>query len=262
MNAAAAIEQSPVHEDLGRLVLRAPLFNGLLPHSQLTVLLREHDGKPLYRGAAEAVSIHETSFFRDVHPFEVLKTLILPALVEQKAAQRTLRIWCAACSSGQEVYSLAMILDENFPQLAAWDIRIVGTDVSPLAMERARLGRYRRVEVNRGLPARLMLKYFKRHGDEWAVSGKLRSRCEFREEDLRKPPPCESLYDLVLLRNALLYLPSDQRSPVLARISRRMQPRGYLLLGETEQAEDSTDLFEAQLAGHCYFYQPAHARRA
>jgi chemotaxis protein methyltransferase CheR len=253
---------APATTSLEQVVLRGPLRNGLLPHSQLTVLLREDQGKPMYRTATEAVSILETSFFRDLCPFEALKNIILPALIQQHAADRCVRIWCAACSTGQEAYSLAILLEEEFPQLAGWDVTILGTDLSGTALDRARSGRYRRVEVNRGLPARLLLKYFERRGDEWIVTERLRRRCEFRKEDLRELQPRGSDFDLVLLRNVLLYLPPEQRNPLLTKVRRQMKPRGYLLLGNAEQAEDSSELFEAQLAGQCYFYQPAAERRS
>jgi chemotaxis protein methyltransferase CheR len=219
-------------------------------------LLRVDRTTQLHRAVAEAMTINETSFFRDGSPFDALRETIVPRLIESNRAQRRLRIWSAASSTGQEAYSVAMLLCEHFPQLAGWDVKIVGTDISRPVTEYARAGRYRRLEVNRGLPARMLVKYLVRDGEQWEVSAKVRSLCEFHCMNLCRPLPSLPVFDLVLLRNVLLYFPQGDRSRVLGEVHRRMAPEGHLLLGNAEQAEDSSDLFAAEFAKGCYFYRP------
>jgi chemotaxis protein methyltransferase CheR len=215
-------------------------------------------GRPahLHRAVAEAMTINETSFFRDITSFEMLRKVILPELIEQRMQSRRLRIWSAASSTGQEAYSLAMSLAEYFPELAHWDVKIVGTDISRHVVDYAQKGRYRRLEVNRGLPARMLLKYTMRDGEEWEVSPRIRSMCEFRYANLCAPMPHLPEFDLVMLRNVLLYFSQHDRRTVFSEIYRKTVQGGYLVLGNAEQAEDSTNLFEVEFAANCYFYRP------
>jgi len=220
-------------------------------------LLRVDQTPQLHRAVAEAMTINETSFFRDGKPFDVLRDTILPKLVEKNAAERSLRIWSAASSTGQEAYSIAMLICEHFAELANWDVKIVGTDISRHVIEYAQRGRYRRMEVNRGLPARMLVKYLVRDGDEWEVTPNLRAMCSFQYANLCAPLPKLPVFDLVMLRNVLLYFPHQDRSCVFSDVYRQMAPGGYLLLGAAEQAEDLTNLFTAEFAKDCYFYRPA-----
>jgi len=219
-------------------------------------ILRVDQTAHLHRAVAEAMTINETSFFRDGRPFEVLRERVLPRLIEKNSAERRLRIWSAASSTGQEAYSVAMLICEHFPELANWDIKIVGTDISQEVVEYARRGRYRRLEVNRGLPARMLVKYMVRDGDEWEAPAKVRSMCEFECANLCAPLPKRPAFDLVLLRNVLLYFPQQDRGRVFREVYRQMAPEGYLLLGAAEQAEDSTKMFQAEFVKDCYFYRP------
>jgi len=219
-------------------------------------LLRVDRTPQLHRAVAEAMTINETSFFRDGKPFDALREIILPHLIEENAAQRRLRIWSAASSTGQEAYSLAMLICEHFAELASWDVKIVGTDISRQVIEYAQRGRYRRMEVNRGLPARMLVKYLVRDGDEWEVTPDLRAMCSFQYANLCAPLPKLPVFDLVMLRNVLLYFPQQDRSCVFSDVYRQMTPGGYLMLGAAEQAEDSTNLFQAEFAKDCYFYRP------
>lgn len=209
------------------------------------------------RSAAEPVSADETSFFRDRSQFHLLRDRILPALIENNQRSRTLRIWSAAACTGQEAYSVSMLLSDHFPHLDAWDVRIFGTDISRPWVQYARAARYRRREVNRGLPARMLLKYMTRDGEEWEVVPHVRDRCEFRQMNLCGPAPNLPQFDLVLLRNVLLYLSPEERSALFRTVYRHLQPNGFLLLDAGEQAEDSTRLFEPEAVGGCYFYRPA-----
>jgi chemotaxis protein methyltransferase CheR len=222
----------------------------------LVSILRTDQPTHLHRAVTEAMTINETSFFRDRGMFDVLREAVLPRLVETNAAARRLRIWSAACSTGQEAYSLAMLLCEHFPHLAGWDVKIIGTDISQQVIEIARSGRYRRLEVNRGLPARMLVKYLVRDGEEWGVAPKLRSMCDFQYANLCETLPRLPTFDLVLLRNVLLYFPQPSRGSVFRSVHRQMATGGYLVLGASEQAEDSTNLFRAEFAKECYFYRP------
>jgi chemotaxis protein methyltransferase CheR len=222
----------------------------------LVNLLRLDQPAKLHRAVAEAMTINETSFFRDVKPYDVLRETVIPRLIEQKSEQRRLRIWSAACSSGQESYSLAMLLCESFPELARWDIKIIGTDISQHVLDYAEKARYRRLEVNRGLPAKMLVRYFDRDGDEWVVKPRLRQMCEFKYANLCAPLPPLPIFDLVVLRNVLLYFPHQDRSCVFSDVYRQLSPEGYLLLGNAEQAEDSTSLFHVEFFEGAYFYRP------
>src|SRR3984885_4296968 len=215
-------------------------------------------GKPahLHRAVAEAMTVNETSFFRDIGLFEMLRKIVFPELIERRMHRRQLRIWSAASSTGQEAYSMAMSVAEYFPDLAQWDIKIIGTDISRHVVDYAQRGRYRRIEVNRGLPARMLLKYMVRDGEEWEVAPRIRSMCEFRYANLCAPMPQLPVFDLVMLRNVLLYFSQHDRRTLFSEIHRKIAPAGYLVLGNAEQAEDSTNLFEVEFAANCYFYRP------
>jgi chemotaxis protein methyltransferase CheR len=218
-------------------------------------LLKVDRAPHLHRAVAEAMTINETSFFRDLKPFEMLRETILPRLIEQRREQRRLRIWSAASSTGQEAYSLAMLIAEHFPELAGWDVKIIGTDISQYVLDYARRGRYRRLEVNRGLPARMLLKYLVRDGEEWAVSERIRSMCEFQYANLCEALPKLPVFDLVMLRNVLLYFPPQDRSYLFNDVYRLMAPDGCLVLGNAEQAEDSSAQFEVEFASSSYCYR-------
>lgn len=222
----------------------------------LVSILRTDQPAHLHRAVAEAMTINETSFFRDRRIFEALRESIVPRLIEANAATRRLRLWSAACSTGQEAYSLAMLLCEHFPLLAGWDVKIVGTDISQQVIDVARDGRYRRLEVNRGLPARMLVKYLVRDSDEWAIAPRVRSLCDFQYVNLCAALPKLPTFDLVLLRNVLLYFPQPRRGSVFRSVHRQMTRGGFLVLGASEQAEDSTNLFRAEFAQECYFYRP------
>jgi chemotaxis protein methyltransferase CheR len=219
-------------------------------------LLRSGRPAHLHRAVAEAMTVNETSFFRDVQPFEMMREVIVPSLIRERERERRLRIWSAASSTGQEAYSLAMLIAEHFPALATWDVKIVGTDISRQVVDYAQRGRYRRLEVNRGLPARMLLKYMIRTEDEWEVCSQIRSMCEFQYANLCAPLLQLPEFDLVLLRNVLLYFSQHDRGAVFSDVHRKMMPDGYLVLGNAEQAEDSTSLFEVEFAANCYFYRP------
>ena len=188
----------------------------------------------LHGKVIDALTTNETFFFRDFQPFEALRRTVLPQLIEQRAAQRRLNIWSAACSTGQEPYTLAMLLRENFPQLASWTVSILATDLSPTVLAQARAGSYNQFEVNRGLPAPLLIKYFSKQGDRWAVKDELRRGIEFRQMNLVEPWPVFPPFDIVMIRNVMIYFDVPTKQAILKKIRACIQPRGSLFLGTAE----------------------------
>ena len=215
---------------LDPLVRRA----GLGSLSELVTALREERTSALHEEVVDALTTNETTWFRDVHPFERLRTHVLPDLIERKRLSRTLFIWSAGCSSGQEPYSLAMLLREDFPELDDWQISIVGTDVSAAMLERARVGLYGQIEVNRGLPAHLLVKYFHRAGVRWELDERIRSMVRFERRNLMGPWTNLPPMDLVLMRNVMIYFDLATKRELLARVRDVLAPHGYLLLGSSE----------------------------
>jgi chemotaxis protein methyltransferase CheR len=212
-------------------------------------------GEPvLATQVVEAMTTNETSFFRDVHPFESLREDVLPDLLEKRAATRTLRIWSAAASTGQEAYTIAMTLREHFPQLHAWNVSILGTDLSGEVIERANEGRYAQIEVNRGLPAPMLVKYFERVGPAWRVTAELRRLVEFRQMNLTTAWPVLPRMDVVFLRNVLIYFDTPTKQAVLQRVRQVLAPDGYLFLGAAETTLQFDGLFERvpRARANCY----------
>jgi chemotaxis protein methyltransferase CheR len=207
----------------------------------------------LHRKVVESMTTNETSFFRDVHPFEALRQAVLPELLRRRAAERRLRVWCAACATGQEPYSVALLLREHFPELAGWDVRVLATDLSEEVLGRARLGRYSQAEVNRGLPARLLVKYFAKEGLEWQLREEVRRQVEFRQLNLAGPWTGVP-QDVVLLRNVLIYFDVADKRQVLARVRRVLRPDGALFLGGAETTLNLDGDFErAPFARACWY---------
>jgi chemotaxis protein methyltransferase CheR len=225
--------------------------------NELVQCLKQGRNLALERAISEAMTINETSFFRDGHPFELLRTELLPELIEARRATRCLRFWSAACSTGQEAYSLAILLREYFPMLAGWEIRIEGTDISAEVVERARKGAYHRIEMSRGLPARLAARYFDRVDEDWVARPEIRSMCHFRQANLCATPPpfnrADLSFDLIFLRNVMLYFSQETRKALLAGIHRLLPADGILFLGSTEQPADFSLWTPVLAGGTCYF---------
>ena len=230
---------------------------GMTRLDELVFALRMRKDTALERAIAEAMTINETSFFRDSRPFELLRTDLLPKLIEARRNNRSLRFWSAACSTGQEAYSLAMLVCDSFPQLNAWNVRIEGTDICNEVVERAKAARYRRIEMNRGLPARLLVRYFDHLGEDWVVKEDLRKMCNFRTANLCGPvlPFNRSgdRFDAIFLRNVMLYFSQETRSVLMAGIHRLLAPDGVLFLGSSEQPADASIWMPVLAGGTCYF---------
>lgn len=188
----------------------------------------------LETAVVEAMTTNETLFFRDRTPFDLFRDVLLPEKIAANAATRKLRIWCAAVSTGQEAYSLAMILDEFAPRLGGWRVDLVGTDISQYVLDRARSGLYTQFEVQRGLPIQMLLKYFEQDGDKWRVSSRLRDKLELRQHNLLEPAPQLGQFDIVFCRNVLIYFDLPTKLQALSHLAQRLAPNGALVLGSAE----------------------------
>jgi chemotaxis protein methyltransferase CheR len=206
--------------------------------------IRSKPDEALIRDVVEAMTTNESFFFRDIKPFDQFKELVLPAMLKNRAGQRRLRIWSAACSSGQEPYSLAMILSEMAAHLAGWTIEIVATDLSTEILDRAREGVYSQFEVQRGLPVTLLVKYFVQSGDRWQISPKIRSMVDYREFNLLSDPAGLGRFDVVFCRNVLIYFDQDTKAKVLERVANLMPEDGFLFLGGAETVLGLTERFK------------------
>ncbi len=216
----------------------------LATFDDLAKALRGNTDAALVRDVVEAMTTNESFFFRDKRPFEQFKDLVLPAMLKSRADQKRIRIWSAACSSGQEPYSLAMILAELAGQLAGWQIEIVATDLSGEILARAREGIYSQFEVQRGLPINLLVKYFKQVGDRWRITDKPRGTVNYREFNLLADPAPLGQFDVVFCRNVLIYFDQDTKAKVLEGVARQMPNDGYLFLGGAETVLGLTHRFQ------------------
>jgi chemotaxis protein methyltransferase CheR len=219
--------------------------------------LRMRKNPALERAIADAMTINETSFFRDTRPFDLLRGELLPRLIEARKHTRGLRFWSAACSTGQEAYSLAMLMREHFSMLTNWNIRIEGTDFCAEVVQRALSGCYHRIEINRGLPARHVVRFFDHQGEDWVVKPELRQMCNFRQANLCASPlpfsRAEDRFDVIFLRNVMLYFAQDTRKSLLAGIHRLLAPDGILFLGSSEQPADPSIWTSVLAGGTCHF---------
>jgi chemotaxis protein methyltransferase CheR len=199
----------------------------------------------LQRKVVEAMATNETSFFREMRVFEMFRKAIVPRLLDARSRERTLNFWCAASSTGQEPYSFAMLLREHFPSISDWNITFLASDISRDVLARAREGRYNQLEVNRGLPAHLLVKYFKKLGATWEISSEIRNMVEFREINLVRDWPYLPRMDVISIRNVLIYLDVETKKNILSRVRRLLGYDGYLLLGGAETTTNLDDAFEA-----------------
>lgn len=225
-------------------VMRA---HGVADIAELTWAIERRGNDALIREAMDAMTTNETSFFRDRAPFDEFREQILPELIAARANERRIRIWCAACSTGQEAYSIAMTLEHEARALRGWNVEILATDLSHSAIVAARRGVYSQFEIQRGLSTSQMLRYFHRHEEHWRVNEHLRARIGFRQFNLLDDLDVLGKFDIVLCRNVLLYFAPDAKSEALSRLCGVLASDGWLVLGAAETMGESNRLFAPAL---------------
>jgi chemotaxis protein methyltransferase CheR len=225
---------------------------GLGSINDLCALLQATCEPKVGRQVVEAMTTNETYFFRDPAHYDAIRTVLLPRLKEERRDTRKLRFWSAAASTGQEAYSLAMLLLEN--GLSDWNVQILGTDFSSQVLERARTGKYQQMEVNRGLPAALVVKHFRRSGVDWQLSELVRRMTVFETIDLRKSMRALGPFDLVFCRNVMIYFDAETKRKILKELHSTLFRGGWLLLGGAETAFGVEEWFERQTVGSAIVY--------
>lgn len=225
---------------------------GLESTNDLCVLLHDQDKKELSRRVAEAMTTNETYFFREPNHYEAIRSALLPKLREDRQHNKILRFWSAAASTGQEAYSLAMLLLAE--RMGNWDIQILGTDFSSKVVERARAGLFHQIEVNRGLPASLLVKHFRPSGLDWQLSDAVRRMARFETIDLRSKMTSLGPFDLVLCRNVMIYFDNETKRRIMKEIHGTMYRGGWLLLGGSESVFGLDEWFERQTLGTVTVY--------
>lgn len=222
-------------------VARKHGFDDLEPF--ITELRLKKDEERL-REITDAMTINESYFFRDNTPFDSFKEHVLPVILESRASTKMLRIWSAACSTGQEAYSLAMLLKEESARMPGWRIEILGTDLSPTVLEKAKVGLYSQFEVQRGLPITLLMKYFAQVNEMWQIDSAIRAMVKFREANLLDGIRMLGSFDVIFCRNVLIYFDQETKSKVLDEIRTMMPDDGVLFLGGAETVIGLTEHFK------------------
>lgn len=233
--------------------------HGLGSTRELIAALQRAANGPLHDLVVDAMTTNETSFFRDVHPFDALRTQLLPELLPKRAPRKTLNVWSAACSSGQEPYSVAILLREHFPQLSAWTVKIHATDLSREMLRKAAKGEYNQLEVNRGLPANCLVKYFERDGLRWTIKRELRDTVTFAQLNLTDSWSQLPQMDVIFMRNVLIYFTAETKRQILAKVHRQLAPDGALFLGGAETTLGLNERFQRISHGKTTIYRPEGA---
>jgi chemotaxis protein methyltransferase CheR len=215
--------------------------------------------KDLATAVIDAMTTNESLFFRDVHPFEQMRTIILPELAKARGKGGKIRIWSAACSSGQEPYSISMVVADESQKLGGCTVEIVATDLSTEILARARAGTYTHFEVQRGLPIRYLTKYFKRDGDRWQIDQALRAMVRFEPNNLLEQAWPAGNFDVIFCRNVLIYFDQATKTRLLDRFAAKLPGDGFLFLGGAETAFGISNAFEL-LSGTRGIYRPAASR--
>ena len=228
---------------------------GLPDVGQLVDSVRTRPSPESTRRIVEALTTNETSWFRDGDPFTALASTVLPSLLGARNPAERLQIWSAACSSGQEPYTIAMLLEDALPG-ASTRVAITATDLSREMVERTRAGRFSQLEVNRGLPAAMLVRHFTRVGNEWQVSPDLRRMVTASECNLAAPLPRMGPFDVVYLRNVLIYFDLPTKQAILRRVRALMRPDGWLFLGAAETTLGVDDTWERVVVGRSSAYRP------
>jgi chemotaxis protein methyltransferase CheR len=234
--------------------------NGMTTLTELVGRLRLEKPEPLAADVVDAMTTNETFFFRDKIPFDHFRDTILPALIEKRAREKRIRVWCTAASSGQEPYSLAMLLKGMGAQLAGYKVQILATDICAAVLEKAKAGIYTQFEVQRGLPIQLLVKHFTQVGECWQIAPELRAMVQFRTLNLLNDFSPLGSFDLVFCRNVLIYFDQPTKIGVLERLARRVPEDGFLILGAAETVVGLTDTFKP-VADRRGLYAPTAAAR-
>jgi chemotaxis protein methyltransferase CheR len=230
--------------------------HGMSTLTELVAVLKAGKDVPLAAEVVDAMTTNETFFFRDKVPFEHFRDTIMPALLESRARDKRIRIWCTAAATGQEPYSLAMTLHGMGARLAGYKVSILATDICTAVLERAQAGIYSQFEVQRGLPIQMLLKYFTKTGEQWQIAPELRGMVQFRPLNLLNDFSPLGGFDLVFCRNVLIYFDQPTKVDVLSRVARQMPSEGFLVLGAAETVVGLTDAFKP-VAGTRGLYAPA-----
>jgi chemotaxis protein methyltransferase CheR len=253
-NAAIVLEADKrylLEARLGPMLTRERLTS----FDELVARLNGSNAGQLRQRVLEAVTTHETSFFRDLHPFELFRKTIIPRLLNERAASKRLNIWCGAASTGQEPYTLAFIIKECGLQLGGWSVDFIATDLSEEVLARARTGIFTQLEVNRGLPIPMLIKFFEKIGLEWQVKADIRKMITFRKINLMDGWPPMPEMDVVFMRNVLIYFDIPMKKRIFDRLARVMRPGGYLFLGTVESTHSLTNHFQPVQVGNATCYQ-------
>jgi len=254
-NAAIALDAQRAYLMEARL---SPLAHqeGFASVSELISRLRAKSASDLHWKVVEAMTTNETSFFRDLKPFEALRNVIIPQVIEARQNERSLNIWCPACSSGQEPYSVCMMLRDHFPVLQSWKIQVLASDICNAMLQKAQKGLYSQMEVNRGLPAALLVRYFKKEGADWRLNENIREMVALRRINLALPwtdiPPA----DIVLLRNVLIYFTVETKKQILNNMRQVLRPQGYLMLGTAETTINLDSNYRNEVYENVSYYRP------
>jgi chemotaxis protein methyltransferase CheR len=232
----------------------APIIKqlGLNSVNDLCAFLHTERNAEIDQQVGEAMTTNETYFFRDPTQYEAIRTVLLPKLIEERRETKSIRFWSAASSTGQEAYSLAMLLLQE--GLSSWNIQILGTDFSSVVVNRARAGIYQQIEVNRGLPAPLLVKHFSRSGLEWKLNETVRRMARFETIDLRNSMKTLGPFDLVFCRNVMIYFDDRTKRNIMKELHSTLFRGGWLLLGGAESAFGLDEWFERRTVGSTTIY--------
>ncbi|TYO66513.1 protein-glutamate O-methyltransferase CheR [Bradyrhizobium hipponense] len=234
---------------------------GLSGIGELVQKLQGGGSSALVTSVVEAMTTNETFFFRDKIPFDHFRDTIMPEVIKARAGRRSLRIWCAAGSTGQEPYSLAMSLKEMGAALTGWRVEIIATDLSQEVLEKAKAGIYSQFEVQRGLPIQMLMKYFKQTGETWQINPELRAMIQHRQLNLLHDFAQLGTFDVIFCRNVLIYFDQDTKINIFNRLARQIEPDGFLVLGAAETVVGLTDTFKP-IPERRGLYKPNDARAA
>lgn len=211
---------------------------------ELAGVIRQRADEALLADITDAMTTNESSFFRDQRPFDQFRQIVLPKFLAARATTRKLRIWSAACSNGQEPYSLAMILDEEAAKMPGWTVEIVATDLCRDVLDKAKQGVYTQFEVQRGLPIQMLVKHFTQIGDKWQISKAMQSKIRFQQFNLLESMAGLGQFDIVFCRNVLIYFDQPTKAKVLENMARQMAGDGVLYLGGAETVLGITQAFK------------------